>query len=358
MKAYKLAAALLLLGLGAVACGGGGSVGAGVTPGKKIAFLAPDSAPRYESQDVPLFQAKLRSLCSDCELVYRNANGDPAAQRQQADSALAAGASVLVLDAVDPSTASVIVAAAAKKHVLVIAYDRLILNTPELAYYVSFDNAAVGALQASALLSAMKGAANPTVVMIHGDPADLEATLLKNAARGALDGKVTVAKEYDTPSGSADGAKLEMTQALAALNNKLDGVYAASDEVAGGAVSAMKAAGLKTLPPVTGGDAELSAVQRIVSGDQYMTVYRPVRQEAETAATLAYDLVFGVRVPAEMTAGNTVDNGARGVPAALVRPLSVTRKTLVTTVIADGFWSRSQLCTPDYAQACKAAGLS
>ena len=120
----------------------------------------------------------------------------------------------------------------------------------------------------------------------------------------------------------------------------------------------MKAAGLKTLPTVTGGDAELSAVQRIVSGDQYMTVYRPVRQEAETAATLAYDLVFGVRVPAEMTAGNTVDNGARGVPAALVRPLSVTRKTLVTTVIADGFWSRSQLCTPDYAQACKAAGLS
>src|SRR5437879_12003767 len=132
MKAYKFAAALLLLGLGAVACGGGGSVGGGVTPGKKIAFLAPDSASRYESQDVPLFQAKLRSLCSDCELVYRNANGDPAAQRQQADSALAGGASVLVLDAVDPGTASVIVAAAAKKHVLVIAYDRLILNTPEL----------------------------------------------------------------------------------------------------------------------------------------------------------------------------------------------------------------------------------
>src|SRR5205823_1043717 len=215
-------------------------------------------------------------------LGNRIANVVQAAQRQKADSALAGGAIVLFLDAVDPGTASVIVSAAAKKHVLVIAYDRLILNTPELAYYVSFDNAAVGALQASALLSAMKGAANPTVVMIHGDPADLEATLLKNAARGALDGKVTVAKEYDTPSGSADGAKLEMTQALAALNNKLDGVYAASDEVAGGA----------------------------------------------------------------------------GVPAALVRPLSVTRKTLVTTVIADGFWSRSQLCTPDYAQACKAAGLS
>src|SRR5207237_15472 len=213
----------------------GGSTGGGVTPGKKIAFLMPDAAPRYESQDLPLFQAKVRSMCSDCELVYRNAGGDAAVQRQQAEAALASGANVLVLDAVDTSAASVMVTAAAKRHVPVIAYDRLILNTTELAYYVSFDDATVGALQGSALLSAMK------------------------------------------------------------------------------------AAKLKTLPPVTGGNAELSAVQRILTGDQYMTVYRPARQEAEAAATLAYDLAFGVRVPGELTAGKTADNGARGVPAVLVQ---------------------------------------
>ena len=356
MNLSKFAAALLLLGLAAVACGG--STGGGVTPGKKIAFLMPDAAPRYESQDLPLFQAKVRSMCSDCELVYRNAGGDAAVQRQQAEAALASGANVLVLDAVDTSAASVIVTAAAKCDVPVIAYDRLILNTTELAYYVSFDDATVGALQGSALLSAMKSSARPTVVMIHGDPTDLSAQVLKKAAHGALDGKVTVAKEYDTPSSSAGGAQEEMTQALAALNNKVDGVYAANDEVASGVVIAMKAAKLKTLPPVTGGNAELSAVQRILTGDQYMTVYRPARQEAEAAATLAYDLAFGVRVPGELTAGKTADNGARGVPAVLVQPVSVTRRTLVTTVIADGFWSRAQLCTPDYAQACKAAGLS
>ena len=246
MNLSKFAAALLLLGLGAVACGG--SSGGGVTPGKKIAFLMPDAAPRYESQDLPLFQAKVRSMCSDCELVYRNAGGDAAVQRQQAEAALASGANVLVLDAVDPSAASVIVTAAAKRHVPVIAYDRLILNTTELAYYVSFDDATVGALQGSALLSAMKSSARPTVVMIHGDPTDLSAQVLKKAAHGALDGKVTVAKEYDTPSSSAGGAQEEMTQALAALDNKVDGVYAANDEVASGVVIAMKAAKLKTLP--------------------------------------------------------------------------------------------------------------
>jgi len=357
MNLSKFAVALLLMGLGAAACGGG-TAGGDVTPGKKIAFLVPDAAPRFETQDVPHFQAKVRSMCSDCQVVYRNAGGDAAVQRQQADAALAAGANVIVLDAVDTNAASVIVTAAAKRHVPVIAYDRLILNSPELAYYVWFDDATVGALQASALLNAMKGSAKPTVVMIHGDQTDLQARILKTAAHLALDGKVTIAKEFDTPAGSAGGAQAEMALALSALNNKLDGVYAANDEVASGAVIALKAAKLKTLPPVTGGDAELTAVQRILTGEQYMTVYRPVRQEAEAAATLAYDLAFGVKVPFELTAGKAADNGVQAVPAVLVQPVAVTRKTLVSTVLADGFWSRSQLCTPDYAQACKAAGLS
>jgi len=123
-------------------------------------------------------------------------------------------------------------------------------------------------------------------------------------------------------------------------------------------VAAMKAAGLTTLPPITGGDAELSAVQRILAGDQYMTVYRPVKQEAEAAALLAYDLAFGVSVAAAVTGGKTVNNSVRDVPALLVEPQTVTRRTLISTVIADGFWTRSQLCTADYAKACKAAGLS
>ena len=349
-------AAVMVAGVCVAACGAGATTQ--IAPHKTIAFLTPDATPRFENQDRPLFQARLRTLCADCELVYRNAGGDPATQAQQAKAALGAGANVIVLDPVDTSGAAAIVAAAATRHVTVIAYDRLILDTSGVAYYVSFDNAAIGALQAAALLRAMKGGAMPSVVMLHGDSSDRDAALLKKAVHSSLDGKVTVAKEFDTPSASAENAQLEMAQALAALHNRVDGVYAANDDEAGGAVTAMKKAGMTTLPPVTGGNAELPAVQRILAGEQYMTVYRPVRQEAEAAATLAYDLVFGVKVAGELTAGASVNNGARDVPAVLIAPLAITKKELVSTVLADGFWTRTQICTADYARACRAAGLS
>ena len=349
-------AAVLVTVVCLAACGSGTT--SQVAPHKKIAFLAPDAAPRFESQDRPLFQAKLQSVCADCELLYRNAGGDPVTQSQQAQAVLTAGANVIVLDPVDPNGASAIVAAAAKRHVPVIAYDRLVLNASGVAYYVGFDNAAVGVLQAGALLRAMKASGLPSVVMMHGDPANPDAAVLKKAVHTTLDGKVTVAKEYDTPSASADNAALEMTQALAAVQNKVDGVYAANDDVAAGAVAAMKTAGLKDLPPVTGGDAELPAVQRIIAGEQYMTIYRPVKMEVDAAAVIAYDLAFGVAVPVAMTAGATVNNTARDVPAALIEPMAVTRRELVSTVVADGFWTRTQICTAEFTKACRAAGLS
>jgi D-xylose transport system substrate-binding protein len=348
--------ALLVVAVILEACGGGNS--SQVVPGKKIAFLMPASTPaRYESQDLPLFQSRVKSVCGDCTVMYRNANGDAAAQRQQADYVLGAGANVLVLDPVDPTSASAIAAAADRRHVPVISYDRLVLNAPSIRYYVGFDGAAIGKLQGEALLSAVK-VAQPSVVMLNGDPADPDASALKDAVHKAIDGKVVVAKEFDTPAGSSDGAQLEMTEALTALSNKVDGVYAANDELASGAAAAIKAAKLQPVPPITGGDSELSAVQRIISGEQFMTVYRPVRQEAEAAAVLAYDLVYGVSVPPSMTGGNTVGNGATEVPAVLIQPVAVTRRTLISTVVADGFWTRADICTAQYAQACRAAGLS
>ncbi|HKW68941.1 MAG TPA: substrate-binding domain-containing protein [Candidatus Dormibacteraeota bacterium] len=349
-------AAVVLTGVCLAACGSGPASQA--VPHKKLAFLAPEVAPRFESQDRPLFGAKLQSLCEDCELIYRNAGGDPVTQMQQAQAVLAAGVNVIVLDPVDPAGASAIVAAAARRHVPVIAYDRMVLNTSGVSYFIGFDNAAVGVLQAGALLRAMKGASMPAVVMMHGDPANPDSAVLKKAVHTTLDGKVTIAKEFDTPSASAENAQLEMTQALAATKNKVDGVYAANDDVAAGAIQALKTAGLKELPPVTGGDTELPAVQRIIAGEQYMTIYRPVKQEVEAAAVIAYDLAFGVPVPVTMTAGATVNNSARDVPAVLIEPLAVTRRELISTVVADGFWTRTQICTAEYARACRAAGLS
>ena len=349
--------ATLVIAASLAACSGGTS--SQVVPGKKIAFLLPEStSPRYASQDLPLFQAKIQSVCGDCAVIYRNANGDAAAQRQQADYVLGAGANVLVLDPVDTTSASAIAAAAARRHVPVIAYDRLVLDAPSLRYFVGFDSASIGKLQGDALLSALKTPPQPSVVMLNGDASDRDASALKQAVHRAIDGKVVVAREFDTPGASSDGAQLEMSQALAALGGKVDGVYAANDEIASGAAAAIKAAKLKTMPPITGGDTELAAVQRIISGEQFMTVYRPVRQEAEAAAVIAYDLVYGIPVPASMTGGATVDNGAAEVPGVLVQPVAVTRRTVISTVVADGFWTRADICTADYVEACRAAGLS
>jgi len=357
MKMARFVLALFVVALCVTACGGGAA--SGVTLGKKIAFLLPDTqSTRYETKDVPIFEAKIKGMCSDCTVDERNAHGDAAAQLAQAGAALAAGANVLVLDPVDPSAASPIVAKAKARQVPVIAYDRLVLNAPAVAYFVSFDDAAVGPLQANGLLTALKGKVNPTVVMINGDPGDSVARLLKAGVQNALEGKVTVAKAYDTPLRGPDNAQTEMADALTALHNSVDAVYAADDASAAGAVAALTAAGVKPLPPVTGAGAELKAVQRVLAGQQYMTVYKSIRAEAETAAQLAYDLVYGVAVPASMTSGKTVDNGSATVPALLVSPLAVTRPTVVSTVIADGFWTKADLCVDQYAAACAAVGIS
>jgi D-xylose transport system substrate-binding protein len=150
-----------------------------------------------------------------------------------------------------------------------------------------------------------------------------------------------------------------MADALTTLHNKVDAVYAADDATAGGAIAALVAAGVKKpLPPVTGAGADLAAVQRILAGDQYMTVYKAIRAEAEMAAQLAYDLAYGVAVPSTMTNGKTVDNGGTSVPALLVSPVAVTRQTIISTVIADGFLTKADLCTDQYAKACIAVGIS
>jgi D-xylose transport system substrate-binding protein len=358
MKMARFLPALFVVALCVTACGSSG--GSGVTLGKKIAFLLPDSqTARFATSDVPIFEAKVKGMCSDCTVDARNANGDASAQLSQAEAALAGGANVLVLDPVDATAASAIVARAKARQVPVISYDRLVLNTQSLAYFVSFDDAATGPLQANGLLTALKNKTNPTVVMLNGDPADSFARLLKVGAQSILSGKVTIAKAYDTPQAGPDTAQTEMADALKALHNKVDAVYAADDATAGGAIAALIGAGVKKpLPPVTGAGADLAAVQRILTGDQYMTVYKSIRAEAEAAAQLAYDLAYGVAVPASMTNGQTVDNGSTSVPALLVSPVAVTRQTIVSTVIADGFVTKADLFTDQFANACTAVGIS
>jgi D-xylose transport system substrate-binding protein len=333
--------------------------------GGKIALLLPETkTTRYETADKPDFEAKFKELCPSCEIIYSNANQDASLQLSQAQAALVNGAQVLVLDPVDSAAAAEIANQAATQGVPVIAYDRLILNSSGVNYYISFDNVEVGKLQAQSLVDRLNalGISDPTIVMINGSPTDNNASLFKQGAHSVFDplvaaGKLTIAKEYDTPDWSPDQAQNEMQQALTALGNKVDGVYCANDGTASGAIAAMKAAGMNPLPPVTGQDAELAGIQRILVGEQYMTVYKAIRPEAEAAAELAYDLLTNTPVPESMTQGKTTNNGSIDVPSVLLTPVAVTIDNIESTVVKDGFWSASQICTADYAAACQAAGI-
>jgi D-xylose transport system substrate-binding protein len=338
-----------------MACGGTTPA----APPKKIALLLPEAATaRYDTKDKPYFEAKLKALCPTCQLIYSNAKQDAPTQQTQAEAAITNGANVLVLDPVDGAAAAAIVTKAKAAKIPVISYDRLILNTADLDYYLSFDNAAVGALQGNALLKALAGKTNATVVEINGDPADNNAKLFKLGAHSVLDGKVNIAKEYDTPGWKPSNAQTEMQGALTALGNKVDGVLAANDGTAGGAIAAMKAAGITKLPPVTGQDAELAAIQRILAGEQYMTAYKAIKAEAEAAAELANDLANGIAVPSSMTGGKTVNNGKADIKSVLLTPVAVTSSNIQATVVADGFWTKADICTAQYADACTKAGIS
>src|SRR6202048_4738753 len=264
MRGSRIMTALVAVAFAAAACGGssgGGSSSSSSRGGKKTVLLLPETkAARYESKDRPYFTDKLKSLCSDCTVIYSNANQDAAQQQSQAEAALTNGANVLVLDAVDAASASALAQKAKQQKVPVVSYDRLVTGTDAIDYYISFDNVAVGKLQGTSLLTALGGKADASVVMINGAPTDNNAKLFKEGAHSVLDGKVKIAKEYDTPDWSPNKAQDEMTQALTALNNKVDGVYAANDGTGGGAIAAMKSGGLKPLPPVNGPDAGRAAI--------------------------------------------------------------------------------------------------
>jgi D-xylose transport system substrate-binding protein len=326
--------------------------------GGKIALLLPESkTARYETQDRPLFEAKVKELCSSCEVVYSNADQDASKQQQQAEAALTQGVKVMVLDPVDGAAAAAIVNQANAKKVPVISYDRLLLNSkPD--YYVEFDSPSVGKIQGQALVDKLKeDGAKGSIIMINGAPTDNNAKLFKEGAHSVIDGSgFKVAKEYDTPDWSPDKAQAEMEQAITAVGKgKFVGVYAANDGTAGGAIAAMKSAGIdpKTIP-VTGQDAEFAGIQRILAGEQYMTVYKPLKPLAEKAAEWAVMLAQGKK-PTDAT--DKENNGKIDVPTIKLEVVPVTADKVKDTVIKDGFWKPSEICTGSYKAACDKAGI-
>jgi D-xylose transport system substrate-binding protein len=360
-----IALAALVACLGLAACGdddddaadGGGGGNGG---GKKIALLLPETkTTRYEQHDRPAFTNKVAELCPDCEVIYANAAQDATKQQAQAEAAITKGAAVLVLDAVDAEAAATMVERAKQSDVPVIAYDRLISDA-DIDYYVSFDNVRQGRIEAHTLLDELgNDGKGKSIVMINGSPTDPSAGDYKKGAHQVFDASgVDIAKEYDTPDWSPDKAQLEMEQATTALGKEnINGVYSANDGMAAGAIAAMKSAGLDPQDvPITGGDAEVAAIQRILAGEQFMTIYLTIKKQAEVSAQLAVAAAQGKDAPAGLINAK-VDNGQEQVPSVLLTPVAVTKDNIADTVIEDGFYKTSEICTGKYAAMCKEAGI-
>jgi D-xylose transport system substrate-binding protein len=362
MRKHALATALAaaILGTGLAACGGDDDDGGGGGGGKQIALLLPETkTTRYEAHDRPAFEAEVQRLCPDCEVIYANASQDATKQQTQAEAAITKGADVLVLDAVDAKSATATVERAKESDIPVLAYDRLISGT-DIDFYVSFENVRQGRLQGQSLLDGLgSDPSGQSIVMINGSPTDPAAGEYKKGAHQVLDKSgVDIAKEYDTPDWSPDKAQREMEQAITALGKgKVAGVYSANDGMAGGAIAALKGAGVDpSSVPITGGDAEVAALQRILIGEQYATIYLTIRKEAEVAAQLAVPAARGEKPPADLLNAK-VDNGAGEVPSALLTPVPVTKGNMADTVIKDGFYEPSEICTGKFATACQEAGI-
>jgi D-xylose transport system substrate-binding protein len=323
----------------------------------KVGLLLPENqTARYEKFDRPLIEKKIKELTNNKATIdYNNAKQDANLQAQQVDTMITNKVDVLILDAVDAKAIKNSVQKAVDAGIKVVAYDRLAEGP--ISAYTSFDNVAVGKTQGEALLKALGDKAKSgQIVMMNGSVTDPNAKQFKDGAHSVLDGKVKIGKEYDTKEWKPENANSNMEAAISALGkNNIVGVYSANDGMAGGIITALKAAGIGNIP-VTGQDAELAAVQRIVAGEQFMSVYKPYAPEAEAAAEMAVALAKGEDLSA--IAKDKVSSGsAKDVPAVLVDVTSLTKDNINDTVIKDGVYTAAEICTGKYKAACDKLGI-
>ncbi|MFH9013469.1 sugar ABC transporter substrate-binding protein [Streptomyces sp. NPDC017943] len=323
----------------------------------KVGLLLPENATaRYEKFDRPLIEKKVKELTNGKgEVVYANAKQDASTQNQQVDTMVTNKVDVLIVDAVDSKAIAGSVKKAKDAGIPVVAYDRLAEGPIDA--YTSFDNETVGKTQGEALLKALGDKAKDgQIVMMNGSSTDPNAAQFKKGAHSVLDGKVKIGREYDTKEWKPENANANMEGAISALGkNKIVGVYSANDGMAGGIITALKAAGIDDIP-VTGQDAELAGVQRIVTGEQYMSVYKPYPQEADVAAEMAVALAQGKSL--DSVAKDKVDSPTtKAVPSVLVPVVSLTQDNIKDTVIKDGIYTVNDICTGKYKAACDKIGL-
>ena len=273
------------------------------------------------------------------EVLVQSANSNDGKQMQDVQSLISRGVDVLVIVPHDGKAMGQAVDAAASNGIPVISYDRLITNTGNLDLYMSFDNVKVGEAQAQFLVDTLlKTKQQISIVRIYGSPTDNNAKLFKQGQDNILkpliaSGKVKVVFEDWATDWRPESAKQITNAAITRNGPAFDAILASNDGTAGGAIQALSEEGLAGKITVTGQDADLPALQRIVAGSQTMTIYKPINKLATRAAEVAVKLAKGKPVVALAE----VDNGEEQVPSILINVKVVTKENIHETVIKDGF---------------------
>jgi len=283
-------------------------------------------------RDRDLFVERAKELGAD--VLVQSADSDDNVQTQQSENLLTQGVNVLVVIPHNGEVAASIVEASHRQNVPVVSYDRLIRNSaPDL--YISFDNEKVGEMQARYLVEhAPKG----NYVLIGGAPTDNNATLFRkgqmNILKPSIDrGDIRIVADQWARDWLASEALRHTENALTQANNNVVAVVVSNDGTAGGAIQALEEQKLAGKVLVSGQDADLAALQRIIAGTQSMTVYKPVAQLARRAAEAAVALARREKV--EST--SAINNGKVDVPSVLLEPIVVDRSNIIDTVIKDGY---------------------
>jgi len=333
----------------------------------KIGVLLPETttSARYTSFDAPyLERAFLAAGLPRDQFIITNAQGSESTELTQAQSAIAQGATVLLVDPIS-SGAGVSIESYAKSHgVPVIDYDRLTLGG-DRSYYVSFDNVAVGKLIGQGMNECLASwrVPKPQILVMRGAPTDNNATLFAQGYLGALQPAFDSGQyaKVSEPAGTWDPATARTTfeQQYTAHSN-INAVVTPNDDNANAVISYLKT--LHVPPstfPTTGQDATLTGLQNVLGGYQCGTVYKPIYLEAQAAAALALYLRAGVAAPAALVNGSTADTTQNAqVPSVLLTPIWVTSKNVAATVVKDRFVDAGKLCAGDLAAKCRAAGIS
>ena len=343
--------------------GDASAASAAPTGGVKVGVILPEtqSSARWEGFDKPLLTAAMQAEGLDADI--QNAQGDEQKFSTLADGMISSGVKVLVIASISSESGAAVAAKAKAQGIPTIDYDRLSLGGSS-DYYVSFDNTQVGTLQGQGLVDALKDKQGAQVIEIAGAPTDNNATLFSNGANSVLkpqfdSGALKLVQKQAIPDWDNQVGGTTFEQILTGNGGRVDGVLAANDGLAGAVITVLTKYGLNGQVPVTGQDATADGLQAILRGDQYMTVYKPIKQEADAAAKLAAALAKGDTAAADALATGTTEDteGNRQVKSVLLTPQSITRDT-VKTVIDEGQVQASEVCVAALQATCQQLGIN